>query len=140
MARTVFFAVKALERRNYCVISEEDYLLSNENANFQKSVISSLVNSVRANRIATNNKTDNMIMAHEYFKRAIVTIVVYSFFILITFVNKSNLEFLNYIKGFIGVINTISITGWNIIFLYVLIGLSFLISILIYIKLIKVRK
>jgi hypothetical protein len=56
-------------------------------------LIAKIANKMRKNGITINGKVDNMTMAQEYFKRAIVVVTLYSFIILLFFLSKSGIFF-----------------------------------------------
>lgn len=130
MSRTVWFSIKALERRNYYSTSIDDFLIDNADENYYKRLIAGIANKIKKNALTINEKVDNMTMAQEYFKRAIVVVALYSFIILLFFLSKSSLNFSYYAKEFISLLNQVEINGWNILVLYILsiasIALSFI--------------
>lgn len=90
--RTVWFAVKALERGNYSVLGIGDINYSGSKAEYQRHLIQVLLNKKIANQRTINTKVDNLTMAQEYYKRAIIVICIYSFLVLVFcfFTNKSS--------------------------------------------------
>jgi hypothetical protein len=85
MARAVWFAIKVLERKNYDTIGYEDIISANGKNNYKAELSTKMINKTIKNRDVVNLKVDYMVMAHEYFKRAIVLIVAYSVALAITF-------------------------------------------------------
>lgn len=120
MSRTVWFSIKALERRNYYSLSVSDFLISDTDDAYFKKLISEITNKIRKNSLTINCKVDNMTMAQEYFKRAVVIVSIYAFVILLYFLSKSGVNFSKYFIDFIKVLNSINISGWNTLFLYIL--------------------
>lgn len=133
MSRTVWFSIKALERKNYYSISVTDFLINDANDDYFKKLIAEIANKIRRNSLTINSKVDSMTMAQEYFKRAIVVVSVYAFVILLYFVSKSGADFWGYSKKMIETINTITISGLNILILY-LISLTAIVLSIIAIK------
>lgn len=128
MTRTVWFSLKTLERKAYNSISINDFLISGKDSEYYKKLIAEITNKVRKNSIKINEKVDNMTMAQEYFKKAIVVISIYSFVILLFFISKADINFnVKFIK-IVDFINQINITGWNIIAMYFLILISLIIG------------
>jgi hypothetical protein len=82
-ARTVWFAIKALERGCYSVLGIKDINVQGDKAQYQRHIIKCLLKITKDNQKAINKKVDNMTMAQEYYKRAIIMICVYSFTILL---------------------------------------------------------
>jgi len=128
MARTIWFSVKALERKSYNTLTIDDLLINEQKDQYYKKLIAEISNKMRKNSLIINTKVDYMTMAQEYFKRSIIIVVIYAFTILILLTLKLGIEFSNFINGWIGIINTISITGWNLILIYSLIITSLIIS------------
>jgi len=128
MARTIWFSVKALERKSYNTLTIDDLLINEQKDQYYKKLIAEISNKMRKNSLIINTKVDYMTMAQEYFKRSIIIVVIYAFTILILLTLKIGIEFSNFTKGWIDLINTISITGWNLILIYSLIITSLIIS------------
>ncbi|RDC56669.1 hypothetical protein DU508_05510 [Pedobacter chinensis] len=93
--RTVWFAVKALERGNYSVLGLKEINFKGSKFNFQKHLVSCLVNNKKYNQSTINLKADMMMMAQEYYKRAIIMISIFSLHVLIQCTLK---YFANYIQ------------------------------------------
>jgi hypothetical protein len=74
LLRTIWFSIKVLEREAYHTLTFDDFNLNEAKANYYKEVITIVVNYTKRNSWVINRKVDNMVMAQEYFKRAIVTI------------------------------------------------------------------
>lgn len=130
MSRTVWFSIKALERKNYHSISVTDFLINDKNDDYFKKLIVDIANKTRKNSSTINGKVDNMTMAQEYFKRAIIVISVYAFVILLHFVSKSWKNSGSYLKQTIDTINTIKISGLNILILYLISIAAIILSII----------
>lgn len=124
MARTIWFSIKVLERRAYQTINVDDYLEPEEGNEYTKKLIVKVVNITRSNYKVINTKVDYMTMAQEYFKRALIVVIIYSFLLLLFFITKSNFD----LTPCINYINMISISGWNILLIYVLLTASIVLS------------
>lgn len=72
-----------------------------------------------------------MTMAQEYFKRAIVVVALYSFVILLLFLSKTDLSLYTQFQKGINLLNTIDVSGWHLIILYILSISSIVLSILV---------
>jgi disulfide bond formation protein DsbB len=129
MSRTVWFSLKTLERKAYYSISINDFLIGEKNDDYFKKLISDITNKVRKNSIVINEKVDNMTMAQEYFKRAIVIVSFYSFVILIFFISKSGVNFPKLFSNGVSFLNSLNLNAWNIVILYSLIAISLLLGI-----------
>ncbi|MEA4886005.1 MAG: hypothetical protein VB063_04890 [Bacteroides graminisolvens] len=130
MSRTIWFSVRVLERSNYHSISVSDFLQSGQGDEYYKRIIVKVSNKIVRNTRTINNKVDNMTMAQEYFKRAIVVVVLYSFVILLLFLSKSVSDLYIQIQKGIGLLNAIDVSGWHLIILYILSIGSIVLSIL----------
>ena len=84
ITRTIWFSIKALERKTYYSVSSTDYFNKD-----QKQLIKEVIAGIKKNEKVTNEKVDNMTLAQEYFKRAIIVIASYSLAILLFFTFKS---------------------------------------------------
>ena len=93
-------------------------------------LIVKIANKIEKNAITINYKVDNMTMAQEYFKRAIVVVALCSFVILILFLSKSEINMLALAKSVI----LLNINFWNIVALYILSITSLILSIIAAIK------
>lgn len=83
--RVTWFSIKGIERGSYRVLEYSDFIKTG--GFYKKELICKLINKTRRNYKVVNNKVDYMVMAQEYFKRAIVAILVYGLllvFLLIT--------------------------------------------------------
>jgi disulfide bond formation protein DsbB len=129
MSRTVWFSLKTLERKAYYSISINDFLIGEKNDDYFKKIISDITNKVRKNSIVINEKVDNMTMAQEYFKRAIVIVSFYSFVILIFFISKSGVNFPKLFSNGVSFLNSLNLNAWNIVILYSLIAISLILGI-----------
>jgi hypothetical protein len=87
MLRTVWFAIKAIERKAYHGISISEFCAQGDKQ-FYKNTILKINEKLVKNYPITNSKVDNMTMAQEYFKRGIVVLGFYSIVILLFFVNR----------------------------------------------------
>lgn len=82
-ARTVWYAVKALERGNYSVLGVSEINFKGTKEEYQRHLIACLVKNKKNNLKTVNSKVDNVVMAQEYYKRAIIVICIYSCHVLI---------------------------------------------------------
>ena len=129
MSRTIWFSLKTLEREAYYSISVNDFLIGEKSNEYFKKLISDITNKVRKNSIVINKKVDNMTMAQEYFKRAIVIVSFYSFVILIFFLSKGGVNFQKLFSNGVSFLNSLNLSSWNIIIIYTLIMISIILGI-----------
>lgn len=102
MVRTIWFSLKAMERKAFHVISIEDFLIEDSGDKYYKALIAEITNKVRKNSLVINEKVNNMTMAQEYFKRAIVVISIYAFCMLFFFVSKASINYKTFLTESIG--------------------------------------
>lgn len=124
--RTVWFAVKVHERKPFNTFYHNDILKNGDEREYSKQLIISIVNKTKKNSLVINSKIDNMVMAQEYFKRAIITLSIYSFFLIIFFVDKCKLGIKASIFKIVKVFNEVEI-GTGLILLLILIAISSLV-------------
>lgn len=75
LCRAIIFSIRCLSRKNYHVVGFPLFLLSDGDAEEKKrKFLLKLVNAVRMNQNVINEKVDNMMMAQEYFQRAVVCV------------------------------------------------------------------
>lgn len=124
--RTVWFAVKVHERKPFNTFYHNDILKNGDEREYSKQLIISIVNKTKKNSLVINSKIDNMVMAQEYFKRAIITLSIYSFFLIIFFLDKCKLGIKASIFKIVKVFNEVEI-GTGLILLLILIAISSLV-------------
>lgn len=81
--RTVWFAVKALERKSYHQTDFSDTNITGDKNEYYRKMIIKVAEMTKKNHSVINEKVNSMVMAQEYYKRAIVVIFIYAFFVLI---------------------------------------------------------
>jgi hypothetical protein len=118
--RTVWFAVKVHERKPFNTFYHNDILKNGDEREYSKQLIISIVNKTKKNSLVINSKINNMVMAQEYFKRAIITLSIYSFFLIIFFINKCKLGIKSSIFKIVKVFNQVNISTWLILLLIVI--------------------
>ena len=118
--RTVWFAVKVHERKPFNTFYYNDILKNGDEREYSKQLIISIVNKTKKNSLVINSKIDNLVMAQEYFKRAIITLSIYSFFLIIFFINKCKLGIKSSIFKIVKVFNQVNISTWLILLLIVI--------------------
>lgn len=82
-ARTVWFAVKTLQRGNYNVLSFRDINITDKDKKWSKTLIKNLANNTLNNQNTINEKVDNLAMAQDYYLRALGWLCAYAFMLLI---------------------------------------------------------
>jgi hypothetical protein len=101
LCRTIWFSVRALERRTFHSLSYKDLLLSTDENSMYRSIIIKLINNTRKNSISINEKVDNMVMAQEYFKRCIYCVALYSSCLLLKCYNIASDKYYFSVEAFI---------------------------------------
>jgi hypothetical protein len=126
--RTVWFAVKVHERQPFHTFYHSDILREGDEKEYAKLLITSLINKTKKNSLVINSKVNNMVMAQEYFKRAIVTLSIYSFFLIFFFLDKCKLGITSSIFKIVKALNEINIATWLIVLLILIAITSILIN------------
>lgn len=119
LCRAIWFAIKALERRNYHKLGFPNFMLENCPSKKKKILIKEY-NNIKKNQLEINIKVDYMTMAQEYFKRAIIVVAGFSIIILINEVIIKYIDILTFIKN-------ININWWICILLILILGLYILV-------------
>ncbi len=126
LARTIWFSVKALERRNYQFLSVENFTKFENEKDYYENLILLTEKLLKRNQIVINSKVDSMVMAQEYFKRSICVIAIYMSIIFVIFIENSelNINFSNFFKRII----CINLNSWNLVIIYTLISISLMLN------------
>lgn len=135
MARTVWFSIKALERQAYHTVNKNDFLIAGNKISYYKKIIIEIINKTLKNSVTINSKVDNMTMAQEYFKRAIVVITLYSFFLFIYFLSELPSTFKLFSNKTIDLLNLIDLGSWIIVSLCLVIFISIVTNFILFKKL-----
>lgn len=125
--RTIWFAIKVLERKGFHTLYYDDILINEDKNTYYKTIIVGLIDKINRNSLIINTKVDFMVMAQEYFKRAVITLSIYSVLIVVFFIEKSKLEIQNTFKNFIKILNG---TEFNTGFILITVSIA-LISLII---------
>lgn len=118
MARTVWYSIKALERKSYYSLSAKDFLFQGNKEEYQRKIIVAIINKTQKNYATINGKVDSMVMAQEYFKRAIIVVVLYAVILVLFIATKSN--FGGFWQGILFRCNNIHLSTINLLLLYVI--------------------
>lgn len=76
--QVMIFAIRALERKGYTVISEKTFLNIDDNQ-----IIQNIINSIKKNYNTINQKVDYMTMAQEFIKRIIAIFIILAFLLIV---------------------------------------------------------
>lgn len=79
--RTVWFSVKVLERGTYHVLGNDDINISGDKNSYKRDIISSFFKIIKGNEDVINMKVSHLVMAQEYYKRAMFVICLYAFMV-----------------------------------------------------------
>lgn len=139
MIRTIWFSIKVLERRSFHTMHHNNYLLGDEKIEFSKKLIVQLINKTNQNTDTANSKVNNMVMAQEYFKRAIIVLLLYSGLLLIFFIEKSSKESANTYSRIVTAANSIYINCSLLWLTLLLLMASLLLNVILYRKLKKIK-
>ncbi len=79
----IIYSIKCLSRKNYEVVGFPEWLLTDKDIlEKKKELLFKLLNAVKTNQNVINEKVDYMVMAQEYFKRAVVCVGVLAMLLL----------------------------------------------------------
>lgn len=79
--RTVWFSIKVLERGTYHVLGNENINIAGDKNKYKKEIISSFFKIIKGNEAVINMKVSHLVMAQEYYKRAMYVICFYAFMV-----------------------------------------------------------
>jgi hypothetical protein len=136
MLRTVWFAIKAIERKAYHSLSISDFC-KQVDKQFYKNVITEINLVLQKNYPTTNSKVDNMTIAQEYFKRGIVVLGLFAIVILFLFFDRYGFH-----KWFESKINweiDLNVSFSNAVILYIICSILSAAIILMFIQLRKLN-
>lgn len=87
----IIFSIKCLSRKKYAVVGFPEWLLTDKDTleKKKKNFLFELLNAVKNNQNVINEKVDYMVMAQEYFKRAVVCVGVLAVLLLIEAIVKA---------------------------------------------------
>ncbi len=86
----IIYSIKCLSRKNYEVVGFPEWLLTDKDIlEKKKELLFKLLNAVKTNQNVINEKVDYMVMAQEYFKRAVVCVGVLAMLPLIEAIVKA---------------------------------------------------
>lgn len=86
----IIYSIKCLSRKNYEVVGFPEWLLTDKDTlEKKKELLFKLLNAVKTNQKVINEKVDYMVMAQEYFKRAVVCVGVLAMLPLIEAIVKA---------------------------------------------------
>lgn len=69
--RTIYFSIKALERRPFARLSPAQYLFKSFDSSSKRIILASIIKNTEINSSVINEKVNSMVMAQEYFKRGL---------------------------------------------------------------------
>lgn len=75
LCKAIQYAIKTVKRRNYRVLGFPEFMLTEE-IDKKKKIFVDLYNSIKVNQKEINIKVDYMMMAQEFFQRAVATVLV----------------------------------------------------------------
>lgn len=128
MSRTIWFSLKALERKTYHTVSPEDFLSAPAD-NYYAHLVVRITNKTRRNSVTINEKVDSMVLAQEYFKRAIVTTSIYSISVMGVFIVNTDFTLSLPYESFFKLLDTLSLSTLNTVLIYILLVASLIIGI-----------
>lgn len=82
LSRAIWFSIKVLQRHRYFKFGFPKFMFE-DNKDKKKRIVVEKYNNIKRNQDEINIMVDNMTMAQEYFKRAIITVVAFSIILLL---------------------------------------------------------
>ncbi|MFP3597060.1 hypothetical protein [Chryseobacterium sp. SIMBA_029] len=79
--RTVWFSIKVLERGIYHVLGNDDINIPGDKNKFKREILLIFFKIIKGNEDIINMKVSNLVMAQEYYKRAMFVICLYAFMV-----------------------------------------------------------
>ncbi len=79
---TIFYSIKALERRQFARLSPEDFLHKGTECESKRKILLEIIAATAFNSERINEKTNSMVLAQEYFKRALASL--FASFVIVT--------------------------------------------------------
>lgn len=131
MVRTIWFSIKVLERRGFHMMFFEDYLIDDGKDLYNKNIMVKLINHTNNNVDGINSKVNNMTMAQEYFKRALVVFVIYAGLLVVFFLRKF---FTTISVNIISVLNKLDRSSPFVLLLFTLTIISITLNIILLLK------
>ena len=132
--RTVWFAIKVHERKAYNTFYHSDILKNGNKKEYSKELIASIINKTKKNAVIINSKINNMVMAQEYFKRAIIILFTYSVLLIIFFIHKCKFNIKNTLVEIIRTLNIVDFEAWLVILLVIIATVSITVNLILFPK------
>lgn len=90
LSMAIIHSIKCLAKRNYYMLGFPKYLISDiDETQKKKKVLISLVNDVKKNQDIINDKLDYMGMAQSYFKRAVISVAIFTVLLMVEVIADS---------------------------------------------------
>jgi len=112
--RAAWYSIKALKRREFKVLNISD--ITQYDKDYLKEIAAKIINISKENSKVINLRVDFMTMAQEYYQRAIITLVVYSFLIFFILIKNLRLGSDNAISYWHRLKFEFNIDNWILIF------------------------
>lgn len=138
LCRSLWFAIKALERKGYHRLSHNDFISLKEES-YLRSLIVKIINYTNKNSVVINEKVDYMVMAQEYFKRAVVTVFICNFLVLLIYFSRFYTD-INCFKKALIFLSSINTSFTLIDLLFFLVCLSYVLISILFVKIRKSKK
>lgn len=133
--RTVWFAVKVHERKPFHTFYHNDILIQGDEIEYSKTLISAIITKTKKNSLIINSKIDNMVMAQEYFKNAIVTLSIYAVLLIVFFIDKCKIGIKHGFIKTLKVLNQMEVETFLIIAIIIIAAVSLIINFILLRKL-----
>ena len=137
MVGTIINSLKALNRAKYFYPDASTVMNIAEKDDFDKQVIADFVNSTVLNQDIINQKMDYVVVAQRYFKRLMISVLVFVVTLLIYILQQNGLSLLDWFSEINEKVSNWSFQLWYLIITSVLLVVSLVIGI---VSLVKIKK
>ena len=140
MVCTVIKSIKALERSKYNRPDPTTLIGISKGVDYDKESIADLLNSTIHNQDTANRKMDNVVVAQRYFKRLMLSVLVFVIILLVYVLERNGISLRPWFCTFKEEVASWSFNLWFIIISYILIVFSLTIGIIALFKTVKQKK
>lgn len=130
MAGVLYYSIKALERDVLYYIDIRDQISVNDAVIFTKRMICDYINATTLNHFPINKKVNFVVTAQRYYKRVLISLCLYVFFLLNYCISKYNVVGCNPIVNTLKTIDQFNPSPWMVITVFGISVVSMLVVIL----------
>jgi Ca2+/Na+ antiporter len=85
LCQAIKYSIKTIEKRNYTIVGFPKFMLSNK-LDKKRMILVKQYNALKKNQEQINIKVDYMTMTHEFFKRAVYAVTLFTFIFLLNYI------------------------------------------------------